>query len=139
MESFLGTKLITNDGKEADFSRVKDAKVIGIYFSAHWCPPCRNFTPILASFYEEVNANEHQLEIIFASRDKDENSFNEYFATMPWLAFPFDDERISKFKNLYDVTGIPKLVIINKEADVITLDGRNDVVNVGPEAVKKWL
>ncbi len=29
--------------------------IIGIYFSAHWCPPCRGFTPILAKFYKFAN------------------------------------------------------------------------------------
>jgi thiol-disulfide isomerase/thioredoxin len=27
------------------------------YFSAHWCPPCRQFTPLLKDFYEEVRMN----------------------------------------------------------------------------------
>jgi thiol-disulfide isomerase/thioredoxin len=27
-------------------------KVVGIYFSAHWCQPCRDFTPRLAAFYQ---------------------------------------------------------------------------------------
>ena len=26
--------------------------VICFYFSAHWCPPCRAFTPVLKEFYE---------------------------------------------------------------------------------------
>ena len=33
-------------------SSVADAlahDVIGLYFSAHWCPPCRGFTPKLVS------------------------------------------------------------------------------------------
>ena len=28
-----------------------DADVIGVYYSAHWCPPCRQFTPQLAEIY----------------------------------------------------------------------------------------
>ena len=30
-------------------------EIIGIYFSAHWCGPCRAFTPNLGKFYENVN------------------------------------------------------------------------------------
>ena len=30
----------------------KSKSVFGIYFSAHWCPPCRRFTQILKDFYE---------------------------------------------------------------------------------------
>ena len=29
-------------------------KVVAIYFSAHWCGPCRNFTPQLASLYQSI-------------------------------------------------------------------------------------
>ena len=38
-------------------SSVDENCVIGLYFSAHWCPPCRNFTPKLSKFYEEANKN----------------------------------------------------------------------------------
>ena len=43
------------DGKLVDVSAdaaLKDKSVVFIHFSAHWCPPCRSFTPNLKTFYE---------------------------------------------------------------------------------------
>lgn len=48
------------------------------------CPPCKSFTPLLIDFYN--NANKNDLEIIFLSSDRDEESFHGYFAKMPWLS-----------------------------------------------------
>jgi nucleoredoxin len=28
-----------------------------LYFSAHWCPPCRGFTPALAKFFKAANSD----------------------------------------------------------------------------------
>jgi nucleoredoxin len=45
-----------------------------------WCPPCKAFTPLLIDFYNEINMDEKQLEIIFVSHDKKEDEFKGYFS-----------------------------------------------------------
>ena len=40
---------ITGDSDEA----MAGKKALALYFSAHWCPPCRGFTPQLAQWYEK--------------------------------------------------------------------------------------
>ena len=45
-----------------------EGKFVGIYFSAAWCGPCREFTPLLQKFYEK---NKSDLEIIWVSLDRD--------------------------------------------------------------------
>ena len=65
-------------------------KVIGLYFSAHWCAPCRAFTPRLLQFYQEKKAvAEDDFEIIFVSSDSTSGGFATYSASMPWLSKPF--------------------------------------------------
>ena len=106
--------------------RVTSAPLVGYYFSAHWCPPCKSFTPNLAKFYKSVNAVEKKIEIIFFSWDDKEQSFTEYFSEMPWLALKFGHEKINEIAKQNGVKSIPTLIIL-KDGKIVTRSGRNDV------------
>ena len=44
-------ELVRSSGKAVKGSKsLSKKKLIGLYFSAHWCPPCRAFTPELVKF-----------------------------------------------------------------------------------------
>jgi nucleoredoxin len=100
-------------------------KYVGLYFSAHWCPPCRGFTPKLAAYYNKVKETTDNFEIIFVSSDRNQGAFDEYYAEHPWLALPFSNRDMkgtlsSKFK----VQGIPTLVLINPAGEMYNDKGR---------------
>ena len=111
----------------------KDSPFFGLYFSAHWCPPCRNFTPKLKNFYEVVNKNQKQIEIIFVTSDKNEAEFNEYFGSMPWISLPFKDESIDILKQTFEVMGIPTFLVFNSEGKLIDDKARTTVENRYPK------
>jgi len=73
-----------------------DLKSIGLYFSGHWCPPCRHFTPKLAEIYQQAQSDSKSFEIIFISSDQDEEAFNEYRSEMPWPSIPFNSTTLLK-------------------------------------------
>jgi len=100
-------------------------KVVGLYFSAHWCGPCRSFTPTLAQAYKDIVASGKNLEIVFLSSDRDDSSFNEYYGEMPWLALPFSERAKKEFlSKFYKVAGIPTLVFVDEQGQTITTKGR---------------
>mmetsp|Transcript_21964 Transcript_21964/g.22698 ORF Transcript_21964/g.22698 Transcript_21964/m.22698 type:complete len:285 (-) Transcript_21964:158-1012(-) len=104
-------------------------KYILIYFSAHWCPPCRGFTPKLVKYYNHrKELGKDDFEIIFVSGDRDPNQFREYYNEMPWLALPFNDPRISKLNERFEVEGIPALVIVDPDGNVTTNNARIGVM-----------
>jgi len=115
-------------GSAAEYLVAQDLDVLGVYFSAHWCGPCRRFTPLLARLYNELRAMDKKFEIVFVSGDKDEASFNSYFESMPWLALQFDQRSLKSLLNeAFNVEGIPTLMLI---------DGKTGVTTNGDEAVE---
>ncbi|KAK9675565.1 hypothetical protein RND81_11G015600 [Saponaria officinalis] len=119
-------------------SKVLISELIGkhilLYFSAHWCPPCRGFTPKLIKTYNEIKAKEDAFEIIFISSDRDQLSFEDYYSSMPWLALPFGDERKSSLSRLFKQRGIPFLVAVGPTGKTVATEARQLVESYGAEA-----
>ncbi|UJR24056.1 hypothetical protein I4U23_027024 [Adineta vaga] len=111
-------------------------KSVGFYFSAHWCPPCRSFTPKLAEFYKEAQTDSKAFRIVFVSSDRDEDSFNEYRKTMPWVAVPLNSGAL--LKAYFQCSGIPSLIILSADGNLLARRGRDDVSTKGIEALKTW-
>ena len=118
-----------------------------LYFSAHWCGPCRQFTPALSAWYNTVNEDSKKVEIIYVSSDQTNDEFLEYAATMPWKCIPFSDvdciETRNRLKSMCQVQGIPKLVVLDVGTkDIVTDSGREDITNcMGPpsDVLDLWL
>lgn len=135
-KSLFGETLVNKAGESVSTTETLSGKVVGIYFSAHWCGPCRQFTPALAKFYTEHAASKN-FEIVFASSDRDESSFKEYFGTMPWKALPFDArDAKAALSTKYKVQGIPTLVWLDTDGKLITDEGREKVM--GDPAAKAF-
>jgi len=93
----LGDILMTSSGDQVPtVTSLNNSRLVAFYFSAHWCPPCRRFTPMLIEAYLHLKSAlpVHGLELIFVSSDRDLSSFRNYFNTMPWLAVPFHKSSI---------------------------------------------
>ena len=55
--------------------------------------------------YEKLKAAGRNFEIVYVSWDRSYETFSEYYATMPWLAVPFQDPRIVKLAKHFKVKG----------------------------------
>jgi len=127
----IGNEVINNKNIKSNLKESTTNKYFALYFSAKWCGPCLKFTPILIDFYND-NSN---FEVIFVSLDKDINEFNEYFSKMPWKSLPYNINKSEELSNFFSVEGIPSLVLVDNEGNIITKDGKelvqkNDVLKL---------
>jgi len=117
---------IVKDILGPEFMEKAAGRYIGLYFSAHWCPPCKMFTPELVGWY---NAGlKDNMEVIFISSDRDEEAYKAYCAEQPWGKLPWDKRKEKQeLSNMFQVEGIPTFVVLNPDGSLLTKDGRSKV------------
>ncbi len=101
-----------------DFNRLRTVKYYALYNSAHWCSPCRAFTPKLVDFYNRNKAAHPEFEVIFFSSDDTEADMSHYIqsAGMQWPAVGFKNGGTLKH---YFGESIPCLVLIDEKGQVL--------------------
>lgn len=154
----LGTEFVVG-GELRDCSDLLKNAYIGIYFSAHWCPPCRHLTTHLIQVYNHLkkqtneriittlqnqsdqnqlkdeniivskNQPDHKFEVIFISSDRSLDSYEEYCSTMPWLMLPYQHHTTKPITKYFDVQGIPALILLDPDHNIISSNARTAVFN----------
>ena len=132
----LPEKLVDAEGNEVELSSL-EGKLVALYFSAQWCPPCRAFTPGLVEFRNE-NADEFQ--VVFISSDRSAADMQKYMKDykMDFLAVPYTAPARGTLGRHFGVRGIPTLIILDDKGNVISRDGRGDLTRDREGALAAW-
>lgn len=120
LQKLFPATLITKGNKTAPTSSLLSGKCIAIYFSAHWCGPCRQFTPKLLELYAQCKAQNKRFEVVFCSADHSEQEFQSYHASMTWPAIAFDEEHREGIMGMFKVSGIPRMVVLSASGRVVS-------------------
>jgi len=137
MDLLAGNQLLKDGAKVPAEQALAGKTIVCFYFSAHWCPPCRQFTPILKDFYEEVS--EEGVEVVFVSSDRSEEEMKSYLKEHGnWSAVEHNSNLASTLKTKFGISGIPALIVCRNDGTVITKSGRQDVQTAGPQALQRW-
>ena len=139
MANLLRGKLVTCENgslKGYDDTRLAGKKYFGLYYSASWCPPCREFTPKLVAFYQQLAQRHPEVEIVFVSSDQTPADMQNYMKTdrMPWAALRFERKSSEHELIHYCGSGIPDLVLVDGDGKVLS-DSFQGKSYVGPYKV----
>jgi peptide-N4-(N-acetyl-beta-glucosaminyl)asparagine amidase len=97
--------------KKGNVKKISSDVQILFYFSASWCPPCKQFTPMLKSYYEKINESRKIIEIVFVSSDRSDMEKWNYFQGHHgnWLMMKSTEES-SRLARHFSISGIPSLL-----------------------------
>jgi nucleoredoxin len=108
-------------------TELENKKFIALYYSAHWCGPCRKFTPQLVDYYNRVAVAHPEFELIFVSSDRSRFGWETYIreTKMPWLAIDYD--QLGDLAGIKQLGGrsIPSLLVLDAGGHIVasTYDG----------------
>jgi hypothetical protein len=73
------------------------------------------------------------------SNDGNEEAFERNFSEMPWCSVPLtDSERSQNLRQQFGISGIPSLVILHKDCEFVSMDGRADIQQNKEGAFDLW-
>jgi nucleoredoxin len=123
------------EAKTFDPAGLHGVKYWAFYYSASWCPPCRQFTPQLVQFYNDFKPKHPNFELVFVNHDQNEDAMLAYMKTdaMQWPAIRFDDIGQTGM-NKFCGRGIPDLVLVDDQGSVLS-DSFNGGEYLGPQHV----
>ena len=80
------------------------------------------------------------VEIIFVSSDRSPADMEAYMKEShgDWWGVEHGSSTVEALKSHFGIRGIPALIVVDKNGDVITKDGRADVQSKGPSVVAQW-
>jgi thiol-disulfide isomerase/thioredoxin len=132
---FPATLLDLNGNKIS--SDVLEGKYVGLYFSASWCGPCRAFTPSLIKFR---NQNKSEFEVVLVGADGSSRAQANYMKKykMPWLAMQNHSAEVKEVKQVTGVKQIPALVILSPSGNILSKDGKKELVQSAETALESW-
>ncbi|KAJ9472245.1 putative nucleoredoxin 1 [Diplonema papillatum] len=152
---FSGVKLQKlKTGELVDAETALAGKKVALYFSASWCGDCTPITAKLATLHEMVNEDDQELEVVWVSADESKEDMDSYAKKHgAWLALPYDSPLRSELPKKYGVfgarhkslypdverkSGIPGVVVVNKNGDVLNFDGVSDIEKKHGDAAEGW-
>jgi peroxiredoxin len=106
--------LTAQTGKPVELTQFK-GQVVMLNFWASWCGPCRQEMPLLDSIYKKYN--KAGFTMIGVNVEPDSKAANDWLKQTP-VSFPVGYDKDSKVSRLYDVSGMPSTVIIDRKGNL---------------------
>jgi thiol-disulfide isomerase/thioredoxin len=130
---------IMQAGKMVDFDpgTRPEPQLYLVYFGAHWCRPCREFSPHLVESYSRLKELAgDRLELVFVSSDHsyDDQALYAREIGMPWPILKFSDVGSVRPIERWEGPAIPDLIVITREGDLLYDSFRGEAY-LGPQSV----
>ena len=115
------------DGKSFDWSEYK-GKVVLVQFWATWCGYCVEEIPSIRKCYDEYH--DRGFDVVAISLDRSQAPLDKFLEKkpLPWPVL-YKEGELNPTADYYGVTGLPTLILVDKDGKVVSLNARGPKLN----------
>jgi len=126
---------VTLDGKEFDWEKFRQGKVVLIDFWATWCGWCIKEIPEMKRLYEAYR--DRGFEIVGISGDQKREDLEKFLqnASIPWTIL-YGKDGPSPTIEYYGISAWPTMLLVDKQGKVVSLNARGQTLR---EELKRLL
>ena len=115
--------IIMNDGRKITNEDFTDKVSLIVFFNTS-CSDCRKELPVIQRFYDE----NPKYPVVCSSREENEMSVSKYWES-EGLTLPFSPQADRTVYNMFALTLIPRIYVIDKAANVAAIFTDNPLVD----------
>jgi len=121
--NFMELSGTTAEGNAFDWDSYR-GKFVLVDFWASWCGPCRAEIPNVKTNLAKYEAK--GFAVVGINIDRSRNDYESYVAEarIPWENIMPDADGSSQMANMYGVTGIPTVILVDREGKVVSVSAR---------------
>jgi thiol-disulfide isomerase/thioredoxin len=124
--NFMKLTGVTDDGSAFDWKSYR-GKYVLVDFWATWCGPCRAEIPNVKENLEKYGSK--GFTVVGINLDEDRSQYDTYMdkAMLSWQNIMPDEEGNNEMATYYGISGIPTVILVDREGKVVSVNAR------GPE------
>lgn len=130
-------QLETSKGEKIDVDTTLNGKICLLYFTASWCPPCVQFSPILDEF---AGKHSEDVVVIIVSSDHSEQEFESYSSKKPNLfRLPFSSaSKADELRAKFGIYALPTVQVLSADGKSLTSWGKSAITRNPSGCVQAW-
>ena len=117
-----------------------------VFYGASWNSKSISVAAAINTFIDSVHHLDDpfppKVEVLYLSNDRSEQEFESFIRKMndkkPWCSLPWNDDKIQEIKEKFGLDSLPRVLVFDKNLELVTDNGAEDLVFLPPSACKSY-
>ena len=138
---------MSRDMQEIDADDVfKFKEFMLVFYGASWSQKSRDIADAISNILVELNPEnedaQQNIEAVYISNDRNRDEYSEFMKNcneeVSWCALPWNEDKVFEVKKAYNFDSLPQVLVLDKNLQIITDQGADDLLNLPPSELRSY-